>query len=362
VPHKRRPGPGGPIRLTVALVTVLATSAIFVAAGLPVGVQAGAATVVNGCTIVSDPTPTSYTKCPGADLSGQSLQDLNLSYADLKGANLSSATMALCEFVGPPAIYTCDSTDLTSAKLSHANFGDAEVSSCVTFSETPTLQAVECTGADFSDAVLTEADFSDTDLSSATFKGALLNRVDLSGDSFVDCYSVATGGGAGYEECPGTDFSDAVLPHADLHSANLATVNFAGANLTDSNLSEAQLGYAQPPPAGTSVTSFDGAILSRVNLSGTDTSLADLADTNLKNALFTGTPLVPENESVVSTGRRTAASWATPPSQPGATPGTCNHPSGSTFKIGSTTVTCSVVDSAGHHATGTFTVTVTPSG
>ena len=46
----------------------------------------------------------------------------------------------------------------------------------------------------------------------------------------------------------------------------------------------------------------------------------------------------------------------------GAVPVTCTPASGSTFPLGVTTVTCTASDPAGNTATGSFTVTITPSG
>jgi len=46
----------------------------------------------------------------------------------------------------------------------------------------------------------------------------------------------------------------------------------------------------------------------------------------------------------------------------GTVPVTCTPTSGSTFPLGTTTVTCSASDPSGNTATGSFTVTITPSG
>ena len=42
-------------------------------------------TVVDGCTIVSNPTSTNFTDCPGADLAGVDLSSYDLSFADFAG-------------------------------------------------------------------------------------------------------------------------------------------------------------------------------------------------------------------------------------------------------------------------------------
>ncbi len=99
--------------IAVALVTpVLATSAPS---------PASADTVVDGCTVVSNPTPTNYTNCPNADLAGADLSSVNLSYADLSGASF-----ALCQS-------TCSSSNanLSSANLSYANLAGAQFVDCI---------------------------------------------------------------------------------------------------------------------------------------------------------------------------------------------------------------------------------------
>ena len=68
---------------------------------------------------------------------------------------------------------------------------------------------------------------------------------------------------------------------------------------------------------------------------------------------------MPSDQTVVATSNAGAVvTWPTPPSLPGATPGACTPPSGSTFPLFSTTVTCQVLDSNGGVAAGTFQVTV----
>jgi hypothetical protein len=95
---------------------------IAVLAGLLVGVTGGvvlsaspasAALVVNGCTIVQNPTPTNHTNCPSANLSGANLADLNLAYANLSRSNLKAADLS--------------NTNLTQANLSYANLKGAHL-------------------------------------------------------------------------------------------------------------------------------------------------------------------------------------------------------------------------------------------
>jgi uncharacterized protein YjbI with pentapeptide repeats len=47
-------------------------------------------TVIDGCTVVSNPTPTDNTDCVDMNLSGASLTNLDLSYADFEGSTLAT--------------------------------------------------------------------------------------------------------------------------------------------------------------------------------------------------------------------------------------------------------------------------------
>ena len=64
---------------TVLLITVAVVAPAVVVTSSP----ASADMVVDGCTIVSNPTPTDFTNCPGATLAGADLSGVNLSYANL---------------------------------------------------------------------------------------------------------------------------------------------------------------------------------------------------------------------------------------------------------------------------------------
>ena len=52
---------------------------------------ASADTVIDGCTIVSNPTPTDFTDCPNMNFSGLNFSGFNLSYANLAGDTFASA-------------------------------------------------------------------------------------------------------------------------------------------------------------------------------------------------------------------------------------------------------------------------------
>ena len=147
-------------------------------------------------------------------------------------------------------------------------------------------------------------------------------------------------------------------------------------NLSGLNLTGVDLGSVRGPGCftfdvvkgddSTQVTECDGINLSNANLTNAVLSDADLSNGSLTGAIltgatFTGTLLVPSDQTVSATsGAGAVVMWPTPPSLPGATPGACTPPTGSTFSLGTSTVTCQVLDAANDVATGTFQVNVQP--
>ena len=77
---------------------------------------ASAPPTVGSCKIVAAPTPTSFTKCAGAQLRGAALSGADLSYANLAKANLSGANLSGAILRG---------TNLANANLSEANLSEA---------------------------------------------------------------------------------------------------------------------------------------------------------------------------------------------------------------------------------------------
>jgi uncharacterized protein YjbI with pentapeptide repeats len=261
---------GSALVIAVALVTpVLATAST---------TSASADTVIDGCTVVSSPTPTHFTNCAGSDLAGADFSGLNLSYS-----NFAGSTFADC---GPSE---CAAVVLTDANLSDANLSGIVVWAGVTF-EDPSIPRP------------------------APPVGSASAGVDFTG--------------------------------ANLSGANLTGTGFGGANLTDANLTGANLSGAVMEDQVTST----GFVQVTVDESAT-----------LTGANFTGTIVMPSNQSVTATSQAGAvATWSMPPAIAGTTPGACTPASGSTFPLFSSTVTCQVTDNFGGVATGTFQVNVLP--
>jgi uncharacterized protein YjbI with pentapeptide repeats len=280
---------------------------------------ASADTVVDGCTIVSNPTPTNFTNCPGANLSGANLSGVNLSYANLAGADLAFGLNA-ANLAGA----NLSNANLTSAALLNVNLSNANLTSADLMNST-LITCVNVSG--FGEVC-----------PSPTFTGATLTDANLSGETFAQ--STSQGGGA----------------------VNLSGVVLSGANFTGATLGVCFSGVMPPACDASNLT---GANLTGANLTNTDMTAANLTGATLTGATLTGatltrTILVPSGQTVAATSSAGAvATWTIPPSLPGATPGSCTPPaSGSTFPLGTTTVTCQVLDDQSHVALGSFTVTV----
>ncbi len=311
--------------IAVALVTpVLATTT---------ATPASADTVIDGCTIVSNPTSTNFTDCPGADLSGVNLSSANLSYANLSNANLSD-------------------TDLTGATFFSVSSG------------------VLTSGTDFAGAIMTGADLRGAALAfNVNFTNADLSNADLAAASIGTCFVAQGTPTLEGVACFNPTLTGATLAGANLDSAridNLSGLNLAGADLTSVRgqgcfTFDVVVGDDSTQTTDCEGIDLDSANLTGANLSSADLSLTTLSSATLAGATSTGTSLIPFNQTVSATsGAGAAVTWPTPPSRPGATPGGCIPHSGSTFPLETSTVTCQVLDAANDVASGTFQVNVQP--
>jgi uncharacterized protein YjbI with pentapeptide repeats len=312
-PHLSELSPrrGWLIRIVTVVAMTLATAGVAAVTGVPGAAPAFADTVVAGCTIVANPTSSHFTNCPDVDFSTTSLSGVDLSYA-----NLSGSVFARCTMSSQFPFLTCQGTDLQGADLH-----DADASSATFNAKTlggPSLY-VSAT-ADLTGATLTGLDASRADMEQVFLPGE-----DLSGANFSDADLSMANQGSG----PGTG--------SDLSGATLAGTNFSGVNLSGSDLSNTTWTSADLASATLTDAVLDGA-----SFTGADLSSAELS----------GTALVPPDQTaMVPSSSGGTVTWPTPAALPGATPGACAPPSGSTFPF-------AVTDDQGHQAHGTFTLFV----
>jgi len=214
---------GAALAIATALVTpVLATTT---------ATPAAADTVIDGCTIVSNPTPTHFTNCPNANLSnGVNFSGIDLSFADFAGAQFISCMQGF-----PQA--SCTSADFVQANLTQANLSGASLSLCGLFM----FGHAACGAADFTGALLSRADLAQAGAQLITLSGAHVGGANLTS----------------------TDLGGANLTNADLTGANLTGTLFSSsaagiqtvyATLTGSNLTGTLL-----VPSNQSVTATNQA-------------------------------------------------------------------------------------------------------
>jgi uncharacterized protein YjbI with pentapeptide repeats len=172
-------------------------------------------------------------------------------------------------------------------------------------------------------------------------------------------FAYADFAGAVFDQCT-SDGSLGVAPtceSSDFINANLSSANLAGASF-------GACAIAMPALVACGFSDLRDANLTDANLSNTNfgEDLAPgVAGATLTGANFTGTILVPPNQSATATSQGGATvTWSTPTGLNGASPGTCAPSSGAMFPLFSTTVTCQVLDANNDVATGTFSVNVAP--
>jgi uncharacterized protein YjbI with pentapeptide repeats len=197
-----------------------------------------------------------------ADLSGESLENLDLSNVDFKRANLSRANLFGAKLDGADlARANLSGAKLDLAWIMRANFTDADLSHTSLFGpvvstglETSPAEAPVFKGTNFSGARII-ARLSRFDLSGADFTGAQLGadiknqsmglmRTDLSGANLT-----------------GADFSRADLSRALLRFAKLTGAKLIGADLTGADLAGADLTGADLTDANATDADLEGVVL-----------------------------------------------------------------------------------------------------
>jgi uncharacterized protein YjbI with pentapeptide repeats len=276
--------------LVGATVTVLDTSSAF------------ADSTIDGCTIVSAPTPTHFTNCPGANLAGANLANLNLSYANLQGATFATATVA------PPV-----SANLTGTVFFGANLQSAAFATCAIDLNGPTqtCTAAELGGANFTLANVARAAFFGADLTNAKFTFANVTGAVFAMCSFPE-FSCKVAGGSGVDfrfanmtnaitsscgsldlgddigvvyVCAGASLSDATMVHANLTGVDLSRTGLPGANLTRAK------GLDGDTFSTCISDHIDGDLCSATNFSNADLAAQNLSALNMKGIDFAGANL-----------------------------------------------------------------------
>jgi len=203
-------------------------------------------------------------KLAGANLSKSLLPEMTILGGDLKGVNLAGADLTKAVVLET----ALQKADLHGAKLDGvtfikvnadgANFADAQAKKLLIVHECSAAKA------DFRGAVFQEACLRGTDLEAGNFKGANLDRADLSESNLR-----------------GADLSSISAKQIRLNRTELK-----GANLAASDLFEASLQKAVLPEVSFSGTSLYSADLLKINISDkTDFRGANLKKTMLQDGV-----------------------------------------------------------------------------
>jgi len=221
----------------MALAGLCAVGTVDVASAGP----ARADSVVDGCTIVSHPTPTDSTRCPGADLSNADLSGVDLSYADLSGA-----TFAYCTDV--TANEGCRATDLQNADLDSADLSGAVFEDFYF----PGMARVYGISAPMTGVMLTRADLSGVDLDYLDLSSIALTGANLSRATLATAQITGTA-------LTDVNFTDADLSGTEFADTDLTGVTFTGADLASAGFVDTVL---DPPDQAVQATSGHGAVVS----------------------------------------------------------------------------------------------------
>ena len=183
-----------------------------------------------------------------ADMTGANISDASFEGADLRGAALHCGNL-------DEMILTDNRAAARCVMARNVNFGSTNL-------EGVRLAGADLRGANFLSADITGGDLSYTLATGANFRGAKLDRADMTGVVHAEGASFL------YASMQGADLTGAQLQGAELSSANLQ-----GAVLSFAHLEGATLGTAD----------LEGASLHRARLQG-----ADLTGAKVKAADFRG--------------------------------------------------------------------------
>tara|TARA_B100000795_G_scaffold169548_1_gene127810 strand:- start:218 stop:2122 length:1905 start_codon:yes stop_codon:yes gene_type:complete len=170
----------------------------------------------------------------------KSLQDVNFSNANMVGVDLRNQDLTGTIFAG---------ANLTRANLTGVDFRNKDLTGTV------------FAGADFTSANLTGVDFRNKDLNRTVFAGADLTRANLTGVDFRN--KDLTGANLTGVDLSNKDLTGAILIYVNFSNANLNGVDLRNKDLTGSNLNGVDFSYKDL--TGTNLT---GVELSNTNLTG----------------------------------------------------------------------------------------------
>lgn len=232
------------------------------------------------CTYVPDPTPEHHTECQGGTFPSEYRNDRNLSYADLREADITGRGMPFVILHRA----NVERADLTGAELNFArDMTDADFAGAVM--KRIQLEKTDFANADLSGATLTDADLYHSTMDGVRLTGVISGGISRAPRSLPPEWNLV----GGYLVGPG----------ANLHGANLSGLDLSGATLTGVRSGDITGVPAALPPRWKLIdghlvgpgVDLSGLDLRGKDLGGTDLSRADLTRANLEGANLHGAEL-----------------------------------------------------------------------
>ena len=142
------------------------------------------------------------------------LNDVSLTYLNLKKWDLSNLDLKFCKFWHSDL----SESNFNNSVLEKASFGDANLTKS-------SFAKANIVSASFTSAIASEANFDDSNLTSAECSSANFSRASFKGANLLNVHITAS-------DCSYANFANANLSGADFSGSDLKNANFEGANLT----------------------------------------------------------------------------------------------------------------------------------
>ena len=218
-----------------------------------------------------------------ADLTGETLEGLDLSKLDLSSVIFSKTKIRNCKFLGTDLTATC----FEGSEMSNVNFDDSVAIDCnmmgvkgdnITFNRAlmprARMQCAKFTNLQMNETLLYSADLTDSSIEEAMLQKADLRRADLERVNMrsVDARYVK----ASMADLTGAIMNEVQAQFADFHKAVMKKVEAKGADFTESDFEEVMAQEAD----------FEKSIMDRIRADKADFTEATLNEVKAREASF----------------------------------------------------------------------------
>lgn len=229
-------------------------------------------------SVPSKPIDLSFANLKGADLHGLTLEECDLTGADLSEANLDNVTLTKCIIDGA----TFEAASFVGAHLrSISGIGSSLVRARFrkTRVESVTLRDCDLSDIDVVDAHIRQceihkaalhgAEFLNVEMRQTFFRDNKANVIQIKDSKFVDC------------QLSGSKFTSAALSSVTFLKSEITDLNVADGNITSCRFSESKLLRTDFNAARVSNCDFSASLLEEIRLSTIDMPTAVLLNTAL---------------------------------------------------------------------------------